>query len=175
MGRKFFLLAVTALLAVAGQGFAQFPTFHVRLEEPSLTLPPNGGTVTFRAFFKNNGPNPVYINGATITLVHPGGFTLDDTKFYLNAPTVLAGGATTAGFIDVFDVSATAGIPELTSAAGIFTVVGGTTQNSFQDIGGDHFLVTVVPEGSSLALFGVGIVALGVFLRRRPQLLTRIG
>lgn len=162
---------VAACVLAAGPALAQHPTFHAVLDDADKAAYPVGspGVVTFHATIKNNGVSPVYINGATITLTHPSGFSIDDTKFYLNVPTVLAGGASQSG-IAVFDVTVPTGLADLTQVFGSIQWIGGSSASSQTELDLNHFRITIVPEGESFALLAAGVAAMALGMRRRRGL-----
>lgn len=175
MKLKMFLLgALLTLLYPAMIVQAQQPTFHVTLHDAQGYASPAGPeTITFSAVIKNNGPRAIYINGASLSLHAPNNyFTLDSTKFYMNVPTVLAANSSWSGA--VFDVISSGNAPLNEFFLGNLTVLGGNDESAQNELDSVNFSVAVVPEGSSFALFGAGLLALGLLIRRRPGLLTRL-
>ncbi len=176
MKLKMFLLgALLMLLYPAMIVQAQQPTFHVTLHDAQGYATPNvpNSRITFSAVIKNNGPRAIYINGASLSLHAPNSyFTLDATKFYTNVPTVLAANSSWSGA--VFDVISTGNAPLNQFFLGNLTVLGGSDEGAQNELDSVNFSVAVVPEGSSFALFGAGLLALGLVIRRRPGLLTRL-
>lgn len=179
MKLKLILLgAVLALLYPAMVAQAQQPSFHVILHDPIQTASPAPGpqTISFHATLKNNGPTAIYINGASLTLNAPSShFTLDASKFYQNVPTVLAANSSWSGF--VFDVISTGASPLNEVFYGDLTVLGGvgpTQEGDMRELDSVAFAVAVVPEASGFVMFGAGLLGVGLLIRRRPGMLTRL-
>lgn len=178
MIRRSLMAAGLALgaLVPASVAWAQFPTFHATLTSPdSYARPGVTWTVGFSANIKNNGPTPVYINGATITLHYdPALATIDDSKFYVNMPTVMAGN-TSQNNVAIFDVIVDGSVPFGTEMFGSIEYLGGLTSTSMGSLDINHFKITVVPEGGSLGLMAAGVLALFAGTRKRRNRLEKDG
>src|SRR5262249_43201013 len=104
-----------------------------------------GQTLTFSASLTNTGATTIFLNGDSVNIAAP--LIVDDTKFFLNAPLSMAGGATTAAF-PIFDVSIPSNAP-FGLYPGTFSTLGGSTPSAFDVVGTVPFAVNVVPEPAS--------------------------
>jgi len=115
-----------------------------------------GQMLTFSASLTNTGATTVFLNGDSVNIAAP--LTVDDTKFFLNAPLSMAGGGTTAPF-QIFDVGIPSNAP-FGLDPGTFTILGGSTPGDFGVVGTATLAVNVVPEPASIALTGLVLTAL---------------
>jgi hypothetical protein len=128
-----------------------------------------GEQMTFSGTLQNLGGVPIYLNGTGFAF-DAGGITLDDTPFYDQSPTELAGGAAWSG--DIFSIEVD---PSITPGYvnGSFSILGGFTAVSQDPLATQNFTVNVapsnaVPEPSALALLlSSAIPLIGLSNRRR--------
>lgn len=114
-----------------------------------------GTAVTFSGTVGNTGAANVFLNGDNFTFPLP----LDDSKFLVNFPPVLAPSQTAAG--ELFDVL----IPSnaaLGLYVGTFQILGGDVPAATDILASETIAVNVVPEPSAWLLLFSGIATLAV-------------
>jgi len=170
VARLLLLLPALGLLALAPS--AARAQLSLTFTQASLSGTP-GSTLTFSATLLNKGVTETFLNGDTFTLTGTG-LTLDDTKFFANAPLSLLGGASFTG--PIFDVVlAPAAVPN--NYAGTFSVLGGANSTATQTLATGNFQVNVVrPQQAAIPEPGVGTLlaagvlpALGIVVRGRRK------
>ena len=124
----------------------------------SLLNAARGQTITFSASVANTGGTTVFLNADSLNIPAP--LTADDTKFFLNSPVSIAGGASTPTF-QIFDVTVPLGAP-FGLYPGVFDILGGSTANDFATVGTATFAVNVVPEPAPFWMLLTGAVCLGL-------------
>ena len=128
-----------------------------------------GGSISFSGTITNtNVSNTYFLNGDQVLLLtgtNIGGFSIDDSPFFLGAPLSLAPNDSYTG--SLFKVTA----PPVylnSNYTGSFTILGGTGAFDNDPIGARSFNFRVVPEPGSAAFLAVSLIAAaGLFLRRR--------
>jgi hypothetical protein len=132
------------------------------LDNPSQAGFP-GQTLTFTGTLTNTGTSTVFLFGDTFSLAGVG-LTLDDEPFLANAPLSLGSGDIYAGQFFTVEVGIGA-LPQI--AAGAFTILGGPSDTSQNELATQNFQVNVsAPEPASLALFLPGVTAILLSVRR---------
>lgn len=128
----------------------------------SLLNRQGGQTATFSANLTNTTGATVFLNSDSLNIAAP--LNGDDTKFFLNSPFTLGPGASSGSF-QIFDITIPLGAT-LGSYSGTFSILGGATGASFDQLGSANFAVNVVPEPATGSLLLIAMCA-GVALRRR--------
>jgi len=142
------------------------------LDQSQFTALP-GDTVTFTGNLTNNNPFETFLNGAEFPQIDPG-LAGDESPFFVNTPLSLAPGASLPNPVTLFTVTLDPGLLP-GSYSGAFRVVGGPDDQTFDPLAEVPFRVNVaaptgggvIPEPSSLALAGIGLLPLAGTLRRR--------
>ena len=124
-----------------------------------------GQTLTFSANLANTSASTVFLNGDSVNITAP--LFVDDTKFLLNSPLSMAGGATTAPF-QILDVTIPSNA-QLGLYPGTFNILGGSTPSDFSVVGTATFAVNVIPEPATTALTGLVLTALIARCWRRQK------
>ncbi len=136
------------------------------LNPSSVTARP-GSTVTFSGMLTNTGGSELFLNADVFTL-SSGKLTLDDSKFFANAPASLSSGASWSG--ELFDVTLDPTLPLGNLYNGTFTLQGGADGVTFNSVGSANFRInaSTVPAPASLLVALLGAVpAFGLLARRR--------
>jgi hypothetical protein len=155
-------LALTLSLGITAHAQVSF------LIQPANQTGNPGDLLTYTATLTNTGSSEVFLNSDTFNL---GGaaLLLDDGSFFDNFPLSLQGGEIASGnlFTVLIGPSVAPGIYN-----GTFTIQGGPTDASSNDIATQSFQITVrraaAPEPASFALLAIsGLPLAGMILRRR--------
>jgi hypothetical protein len=139
-------------------------------DQPLLTGTP-GDTLTFSGTITNTGPTEVFLNGDIYNLTNVA-LALDDSLFLSNFPVLLASGEIASGemFTVFIGPGAVSGI-----YAGSFTIQGGPTDTSLNDLATQSFSVGIAgaaapePASVSLLLMLLGAGLTGLRLRERSR------
>ena len=123
-----------------------------------------GQTATFSANLTNTTGATMFLNSDSLNIASP--LLADDTKFFLNSPFTLAPGASSGSF-QIFDITILPGTT-LAIYSGNFSILGGATAASFDQLGSANFAVNVVPEPTTGSLLLIAMCA-GAALRRRKS------
>lgn len=166
--KKLYAIPFTALALTLGSAcYAQvIVTFT-----PSTLVGHAGDTLTLSGILRNTSGAEVFLNGDMPTLNTIQDFTLDDTPFFLAAPTSL-GAAGSAMTPDTFTGSLLTIMAGSTVPNGIYNgtlnYTGGATAFDNNIIGGNTFQVKIVPEPGTIAMFGaISTLGLGFAFRNR--------
>lgn len=135
MARLRTLLSVGFLMLIVCRANADL-TFTLT---PSSMPASPGNIVTFSGLLQNNGVSAVFLNGDVNPGITPL-FSVDDTKFFFNAPLSLAPGDSWNG--DLFDVTISPSAPA-GDYSGDFTILGGADGSALDVIGNQTFTVTL--------------------------------
>jgi len=126
-----------------------------------------GTSLTFNATLINSGTDTLFLNCAEVSGL-PSDLTPDVIPFFLNAPTLLIGGATWTGDILTVGISAHAAANHY---VGSLDIIGGPDNMGQDTLVTQFFQVTVVPEPSVYALLmGTAVFGTGLLARRRKGL-----
>lgn len=162
MMNKYSLGALSALALIVLPTLASAQLTFTFTE--SLLTGGQNRTLTFAATLTNTGTDTVFLNGNDFS-VSGSDITLDDTKFFMNAPLSLNANGTWTG--EIFDAIISPTAPA-DVYSGAFTITGGADSSTFDNLARQTFQVRVVPAPSGLLAVIVGIVpGVGVLLRRR--------
>jgi hypothetical protein len=124
-----------------------------------------GQTLTFNGSLTNTGASTAFLNGDSFTLSGTG-FTLDDSPFFDGAPLFLTAGQVYAGPLFEVAIALNAPIPQI--GKGTFTIVGGPTDLSQNNLATQNFSVVIgAPEPATVGLCLIGATALLPLARRR--------
>ena len=147
---------------------------------PSTQIGTAGSSVGFEARLQNTGTQDLFLNSDNFSLFGVG-LTMDDTKFFLNAPAILPAGMAIDN-LPIFDVSLDSTVGAGTYS-GVFTVIGGADSSAQDDLASSSFTVSVVgpanvpePQVSlylTAAVTCLGSVALKRSRRRTPMAKAR--
>ena len=138
-----------------------------------------GGLSGFPASVTNGGPPRVFLNGLGINFIGPAGITFSDAPFFANTPAFLDPGQST-GLVSFFDVFVNISVP-VGMYSGTFTVFGGDTDLSQNDLGTRPFTINVVtpgtaiPEPATMFLLATGLGGAALAKRRAKRKGTEAG
>jgi hypothetical protein len=119
-----------------------------------------GQTVTFSATLTNLNPTSIFLNSDAVNINPP--LVSDDTKFFVNTPSLLVSGQSITA--PILDVVVPLGTP-FGLYPGHFEILGGNTPSDLTTVGSADFMVRVggarlVSEPTSFFLLLSGVVTL---------------
>lgn len=162
MNVTLFVLLSLALLVSGGKAANAQVSFLI---QPVNLAGKPGDLLSFTGILTNLGTDEVFLNSDLFSL-NGVGLTLDDSPFFTNFPLSLTGGQTFSGEIFTVELDPTVG-PGIYN--GSFTIQGGPTDSSFNNLGTQNFNIVVgAPEpASGLLLLFSGAMGATAYLRRR--------